>query len=312
MRIISLLPSTTEMVCLLGRGTDLVGVSHECDHPPAVRSLPRVTRPLVPQADSSRVIDEAVRRRLTDSESLYALDQDLIERLQPDLIITQELCEVCAVSEKDVRRACRVLPAEPEVVTISPTTLEEVFQAMRQLGSLLSAAEAADNACGALAARVRTVSERAAATTRRPRVAFLEWLDPPFAAGHWNPQLIGLAGGVDLLGRPGEPSREVRWSEVSSADPDVVFVASCGLDDERTMREIAALAAAGTMPPSLLNGIPWLVSDGSQYFNRPGPRLVDSLEILAHGLDPDTHPLPAGLAGALPMSFPAGNPAVTN
>lgn len=299
MRIVSLLPSATEIVCALGLEDQLVGVTHECDYPPFVRQLPKVTHTLIPAEAPSAEIDRLVRDRLRTSRALYTLDLPTLERLRPDLIVTQALCDVCAVAEEEVRAAACLLPHGPAVINLEPQTLPQVFAAVREVGRVAGINGKAEDVVRELTARVDAVAARADGLRHRPRVALLEWLDPPFSCGHWNPELVRLAGGVEGLGREGMPSRTLRWDEVIAWQPEVVFIACCGFGLERTMDDIPRLQSVTgwqDLPAVRLGRV--YVADGSHYFSRPGPRLVDSLEILAHALDPDAHPLPPALMAA--------------
>lgn len=298
MRIVSLLPSATEIVCELGLGDRLVGVTHECDWPPFVRDLPKVTSTAIPQDCSSREIDTLVRERLKSEKALYSLNLDELRQLGPDLIITQALCDVCAVAESEVQAAACVLPGQPKVVNLEPMTLHEVFESMLLVGRAAGFVEQAEAAVSRLQARVRAVEERTAAIENRPRVVFLEWIDPPFCAGHWTPQLVRIAGGTEAIGQEGTPSRTVAWSEILQADPDVLVIACCGFDVPRIMEDMPILArqAGFRELKSCRDGRIYLI-DGSAYFNRPGPRLVDSLEILANALHPQIYPIPQGTNG---------------
>ena len=293
MRIVSLLPSATEIVCALGLEDDLVGVTHECDFPPFVKALPKVTRTLIPHDAASTDIDALVRERLKFQTALYTLDMPTLERLRPDLLVTQALCDVCAVAEAEVQEASCCLPGRPQVLNLEPMSLHDVFETLRLVGRATGRMERADEVVASLQARVDTVAKRTAtlALDQRPRVAFLEWIDPPFNGGHWNPTLIELAGGVDVLGNTGQLSRTLAWEEVVRARPDVLFIACCGFDAERGSQDVPILERQPGWPtlPCVQSGRVY-VSDGNAYFSRPGPRLVDSLEILAHALHPDLHP----------------------
>lgn len=296
MRIVSLLPSATEIICALGLEDQLVGVSHECDWPPFVRHLPKVTRSLIPAEATSAEIDRLVREQVQTGRALYTLDLPMLEALRPDLIVTQALCDVCAVAEDEVRAAACTLPGNPRIINLEPQTLTQVFDAIRQVGRAVGAEHKAKEVVKELSARVKAVATRTAQLRRRPRVALLEWLDPPFSCGHWNPELVRLAGGIEGLGREGQPSRTLRWEEVIAWQPEVVFIACCGFSIERALEDMALLANVPGWEdlPAVRAGRVY-VADGSHYFSRPGPRLVDSLEILAHALHPEVHPLPAGL-----------------
>lgn len=296
MRIVSLLPSATEMICALGLGEQLVGVTHECDHPEFVRRLPKVTQTLIPTDASSAEIDQLVRQRLETSRALYTLDLPTLEALQPELIVTQALCDVCAVAEAEVRAAACNLPGRPQVINLEPESLAEVFTALRQVAVAAGIERHAEAVIAELVARVDAVAARTASIEHRPRVALLEWLDPPFSCGQWSPELVRLAGGIEGLGREGVASRTLRWEEVIAWQPEVVLIACCGFTVERTLEDVPALQAVpGWFELPAVRAGRVYVTDGSQYFSRPGPRLVDSLELLAHALHPDVHPLPPGL-----------------
>jgi iron complex transport system substrate-binding protein len=307
MRIVSLLPSATEIICALGLVDQLVGVTHECDFPAAVQRLPKVTRTLIPTEASSGEIDGLVRERLQTQDALYTLDLPVLQSLEPDLIVTQALCDVCAVAEEEVRAAACTLPRGPKVINLEPRTLSEVLGAIRQVARATGVDEDAERVVGELTARVDAVVARTTGLPRRPRVALLEWLDPPFSCGHWSPELVRLAGGVEGLGREGQPSRTLRWDEVQAWQPEVLFVACCGFGVERTLRDVPPLLSipGWSEMPAVSSGHVY-VTDGSHYWSRPGPRLVDSLEILAHTLHPGVHPLPTGL----PCPFRVNGPRV--
>lgn len=282
MRIVSLLPSATEIVCALGLEDSLVGVTHECDYPPSVRRLPRVTRTLIPGDASSSAIDALVRERLKTGKALYSLDLPMLEGLRPDLLVTQALCDVCAVSEAEVQAAACSLPGQPRVVNLEPMTLEQVFDCIIQVGGATACDTRAREVLAALRSRVAGVAARAAETSERPRVVVLEWLDPLFTCGHWTPGLVHLAGGVEVIATAGERSRMMSLEELLAAAPDVLVIACCGFDVERTMPEMPAfLALPGVSDiPAVRNGRVHVI-DGNAYLSRPGPRLVDSLELLS-------------------------------
>jgi iron complex transport system substrate-binding protein len=293
MRIISLLPSLTELVCDLGRGDDLVGVTHECDYPAGVEKLPHLTRSRIPSASTGAEIDALVSQQ---AGSLYELDEALLAELHPDLILTQEQCDVCAVNEVTVRRAARLLPGQPRVESVNPTTLAEVFAMFRRVGGLLNRVEQAETLFAKFEATAREIARRQPAlrnsgpTTEPPRVLLLEWLDPPFCSGHWNPEIFRLAGGIDPIGRSGEKSRRITWDEVAASRPDVIVVSPCGFALDRGESELDEL---GDRPEwfnlaAVRNGRVAVV-DGSAYFSRPGPRLETSLRIAAAAIDPGCH-----------------------
>lgn len=301
-RIVSLLPSATEIVCQLGLESYLVGVTHECDFPPFVRSLPKVTRTIVPHAASSREIDSLVRQRLGSQRALYSLDLDTLERLHPDLIVTQALCDVCAVAEAEVNAAACSLPGHPRIVNLEPHLLQDVFECMRLVAEAAGVPERGHAAVEVLSRRVEAVARRSATVAYRPSVVLLEWIDPPFSSGHWSPELVELAGGLERIGEKGKPSRTIEWEEVLRADPDVLFIACCGFGVERAKRDLATLIAYPHFDElkCVRRGRVYL-ADGNAYFSRPGPRIVDSLEILAHALHPNVHPLPAAAPLAIEL-----------
>jgi iron complex transport system substrate-binding protein len=287
MRIVSLVPSATEMLYALGLGDDVTAVTHECDFPPEARELPRVTRDVIGPGLSSAQIDSAVRELTERGEAIYELDEALLERLQPDLIVTQALCSVCAVSYEDVAKVAERLDSHPQVVSLDPKTLGEVLGDVRTLAQAADAKDAGVDLVQDAAARIDRV--RLAVRAASPvSVAALEWLDPVFTAGHWTPQLIEYAGGLDAVGLAGEPSEQRSWEEVAAARPEVVVVMPCGYDAERAAEE--AYEYADELDE--LGARRVVAVDASAYFSRPGPRLVDGLELMAHILHPDRLPEP--------------------
>jgi iron complex transport system substrate-binding protein len=279
MRIVSLVPSATETLFALGLGDQVTAVTHECDHPADALKLPKVTRDVIGPGLAPAEIDAAVRALTEEGRSIYALDERELQRLRPDLIVTQALCSVCAVSVDDVRAIARRMDPEPRLVSLDPHTLGEVLGDVRTLAQATDRKDAGVDLVNAAAARIDRV--KLAVRHREPvPVAFLEWLDPVFTGGHWVPQLIELAGGIDVLGLPGEPSRQSTWEEVAAARPRVVVVAPCGYDLERARAE----ADAYREPLDALGAERVIVADGSAWFSRPGPRLIDGLEWLAREL----------------------------
>ena len=292
MRIVSLLPSATEILFALGLGDQVAAVTHECDYPPAARAKPHITRSLLPPDLSSDAIDEAVRGQLAaDAHSLYTIDRALLAEIAPDLIVTQQLCEVCAVAYDEVLDAVRALPRRPQVLNLEPMALGEVLGDIERVGDATRTRERARALIAELRARVEAVRERAASAETVPRVAFLEWLDPVFCGGHWNPELVRLAGGEDPLGREHLPSQRIEWQQVVAMQPEVMVISCCGFDEARTRAELPALEARPGYAdlPCVRAGRVHVV-DGSAYFSRPGPRLVDSLEILARFIHPELYP----------------------
>jgi iron complex transport system substrate-binding protein len=291
MRIVSLLPSLTELVCYLGRGGDLVGVTHECDYPVEVRKLPHLTRSRIPGAASSAEIDALVAQQ---AGSLYELDEERLAELCPDLILTQEQCDVCAVNESTVRRAARRLKSHATVESVNPTTMAGVFSMFRRVGELIGAVQSADRLVGqfeetaAEIQRRQSVRGSGSSAAGRPRVLLLEWLDPPFSSGHWNPEIIEWAGGTEVLGKAGMKSRRLNWDEVAASRPQVIIVSPCGFDLDRAAGELAALCQRSEWSSlRAIEGGRVAVVDGSAYFSRPGPRLLASLRIAAAVIDPE-------------------------
>jgi iron complex transport system substrate-binding protein len=287
MRIVSLVPSATEILFALGLGGEVVAVTHECDYPPAALDLPKVTRDVIGPGLAPDEIDRAVKALTAQGRSIYELDEEGLMQLQPDLIVTQALCSVCAVSADDVRAVAERMARQPQVVSLDPHTMGEV------LGDVRTIAQATDNKDVAVdlvrQAAVRIDRVRVAmGGVDRVRVAALEWLDPIFVGGHWVPQLIDYAGGEDPLGLPGEPSEQRSWEELKAVQPEVVIVMPCGYDVDRGFEEAQRygdeLEALGARKV--------VVADAAAWFSRPGPRLVDGLEWLAHVLHPDRMPEP--------------------
>ena len=279
MRVVSLLPAATEIVAALEAGDALVGVSHECDWPPEVRSLPRVTRTTVDTSLPSGAIDRAMTAARGRGVPPVQLDLDLLRRLAPHVVIGQSVCEVYAVGAGELARAAEVLGPGTRVVTLHAHTLQEVFADITRVGEVLDLREEAAELTDAMRDRLRWVAARhVTPVARQPRVVVLEWVDPPYVAGHWVPQLIRIAGGCDVGARPGERSRAVSWRDLTALAPDLVIVALCGLDEARARREVAALDDPDAR--ALLNRrVEFL--DGNAYTSRPGPRLGEAAERLA-------------------------------
>jgi iron complex transport system substrate-binding protein len=280
-RIVSLLPSATEIVCCVGLQPDLVGVTHECDYPTGVADLPVVTTSRIPKGLASREIDTIVRTQLESDTALYSLKMDVLEALKPDLIISQSLCDVCAVAANEVEVAACQLPGQPRVLNLEPASLEDVFDTIIEVGRAAACEDRARQTVATLQGRVDCVRQKAKAVKKRPRVAVLEWLDPLFNAGHWTPQLVDLAGGIDCLGNLFEPSTTISWNRLIEAAPDVIVVALCGFDIVRSRKDVALMEnyREWSQLPAVRTGKVHVV-DGNAYFSRPGPRLVESLELL--------------------------------
>ncbi|HWI09023.1 MAG TPA: cobalamin-binding protein [Solirubrobacteraceae bacterium] len=285
MRIVSLVPHATELLFALGLGDQVVGVTHECDYPDEAQDLPQVTRDVLQGGLPPGEVDAAVRARTEAGESIYELDDELVRELEPDLIVTQALCHVCAVSVDEVRGLAAKLPGPPRVISLDPTTYGETIGDVRTIARATDAKDAALDLIARTARRADIV-RLAVRGAPRPRVAALEWLDPVFVAGHWTPQLIEMAGGEDVLGFPGEPSRQATWEEVAAAQPEVVVVMPCGYDAARALVEAEEFADRLRE----LGADQIVAVNASAYFSRPGPRLADGLELLAHILHPDRVP----------------------
>ena len=285
MRIVSLVPHATELLFALGLGDQVVAVTHECDFPAEAARLPRITRDVLPPGLGAREIDAAVRERTERGEAIYELDEHKLRALEPDLIVTQELCPVCAVSYEDVVKVAETIPACPRVIALDPKTLGESMGDVRTIAQATGSRDAALDLIARQRSRIDAVRVAVRKAPRVP-VAAVEWFDPVFIAGHWTPQLVELAGGVDVLGFPGEHSERSTWETVASAKPEVVLCIPCGYDLERSHVEALAhleeLRATGARRAIAL--------DAAAYFSRPGPRLVDGLETLAHALHPELVP----------------------
>ena len=292
MRIVSLLPAATEICFELGLGDDVVGVSPECDFPPGARGKPIVSRHLLDHTGkSSLMTSRAVGERLAAGEALYLLDEEALRRAAPDLILTQGLCDVCAPSLGDVRDVAERLPEPPEILSLDPHTLGDVFGDILRVGEACRVKGRANACRKELEARVDEVAKTASGIAAPPRVLCLEWLDPLFVAGQWVPEMVDLAGGEDVLGRASEPSRRVAWRDLVMAAPEVAVLMPCGFHMGRTLKETRGIASSPfwrDLPAARRDRV-WVV-DGSSYFSRPGPRLVDGLETLAHILHPRLFP----------------------
>ena len=282
MRIASLVPSATETLYALGLGDEVVAVTHECDYPPAAAELPQLTRSVIPEGLDAAGIDREVRERTGRGEAIYELDHAQLFDASPDLIVTQALCEVCAVSSDDVRAIAEELDPVPQVLSLDPTTLGEVLAGARDLAAAAGVPDEGENLVDQAAERIDAV-RAAVEGAEPPTVIALEWLDPPFVGGHWVPQMIELAGGHDPIGFAGERSRTVTWDELEAARPDVVVAMPCGYGAERAAEEARAYGEE----LERLGARTVVAVDAAAYFSRPGPRLVDGLELLAHVLHPN-------------------------
>jgi iron complex transport system substrate-binding protein len=293
MRIASLVPSATEMLFALGLGESVVGVTHECDYPGAATELPQLTATVLPPGLSAGEIDAAVKEVVGEGRALYRLDEERLAELEPDLIVTQAVCEVCAVSYDDVVAVAERLPNRPRVVQQDPSTLGEVLDDVVRLGEAAGAAQQGRALRGELEERLDTV-RAAVAEAPRLRVLALEWLDPPFLGGHWIPEMIEIAGGVDVAGPSGQKSPQVAWEDLRGLDPDVVVSMPCGWYlDESCAQALAHAERLDAFAAARVYAV-----DGASTFSRPGPRLVDGVELLAHLLHPDLLEPPQGIGFA--------------
>lgn len=287
-RVVSLLPSTTEIVCALGFRAALVGRSHECDHPAGVEALPVLTAPKLDASQASAAIDRRVKQLVSDGLSVYRVDAERLRALAPTLILTQDQCEVCAASLSDVEESLRAwVGSRPRVLSLDPRTLGDVLRDVVRVAEALCETARGEALYAELTDRVSELGERAAARGERPRVACIEWIDPLMGAGNWMPELVALAGGENLFGGVGRHSPWLDWETLRDADPDAIVLLPCGFDLARTRRELGPLREAPGFASlrAVASGRVFL-TDGNQFFNRPGPRLVESLEILCELLHP--------------------------
>jgi iron complex transport system substrate-binding protein len=287
-RVVSLIASATEIVCALGLEQSLVGRSHECDYPASVGRLPVCTEPKFNVEGSSFEIDQRVKGILQEGLSVYRVHADVLRQLRPDVIVTQTQCEVCAVSQRDVEEAvCQWMDGRPQVVALAPNCLADVWVDMAKVAEVLDVADGGLSVVSRLQQRMARITEKAKALTHRPTVACLEWIKPLMSAGNWTPELVEMAGGRNLFGSAGQHAPWMSWEELHQADPEIIFVMPCGFDIERSMTEMPLLGAeVGWHEMRAVREDRVFVVDGNQYFNRPGPRLVESLEILAELLHP--------------------------
>ncbi len=288
-RIVSLLPSATEIVCALGFQSELIGRSHECDYPQGVERLPALTEPKFNPERPSAEVDREVRRIVGEALSVYRVDAPRLRELAPDVIVTQSQCEVCAVSEREVEQAVGTwLGARPSIVSLAPYALADIFADIERVARALGEPARGAELVGRLMARMDAVAARVRRVETRPTVACIEWLDPLMSAGNWMPELVAMAGGENLFGRAGEHSGRLEFDALRAADPDVVVVAPCGFSMRHTMAEIPALVSRpGWSGMRAVREGRVFVAEGSQFFNRPGPRIAESLEILGEILHPE-------------------------
>jgi len=296
-RICSLVPAATEVLFALGLGDDVVGVTHECDWPPEAASRPVVTASLLQTGDlTSAEIDRLVAATAWDGGPLYAIDEERWAEVEADVVVMQELCEVCAVSTDQVEGVLRARPLEVEVLDFSPSTLDGIGERVGALGARLGAEGEAEELVTGMRSRLDRVASALASVETSPRVFVTEWLEPPYAAGHWVPDMVATAGGIDVAGMSGEPSHRMRWPDVAALEPDVVVLAPCGFDLDRTLSEVVPLDLSAHLlgTPARQESRVFAV-DANALFSRPGPRVVDGVEVLAHLLHPAEYPDPGAL-----------------
>jgi iron complex transport system substrate-binding protein len=288
MRICSLIPGATEVVAALGLADQLVGISHECDFPPSIQHVPVMVEPMIGKDQpSSAEIDQRVKELAAAGERLYRLDEDAFHRAQPDVVLTQDLCHVCAVTPDQLTRAIQLLQRPPVVVTLSPTSLENVIADVERIAKVVDRLPQGQALANSLRHRLDLVHARTVTRTSRPRVVCLEWLAPLYVAGHWVPEMVELAGGHNVLGSKDAPSRETTWGEVEAAQPDVVLVMPCGYSIEQTTKELTRTGQVHDEWRRARGHWPHVyVVDAASYFSRPGPRLIDGVELLAAILHP--------------------------
>jgi iron complex transport system substrate-binding protein len=294
MRICSLLPGATEIACALGLADEIVGVSHECDFPAAARSKPVMVRSRIdPTIIGSGEIDREVGDLLRSKQSLYALNDELFKASEPDLILTQGLCDVCALDYNEVVQAARSLRQDPTIVSLDPHCLADILNDVLRIGEATDRSRQAESLVQQLKHRIEAVRDRTARAASQPRVACLEWFDPLYTAGHWVPEMIQIAGGNDILATAGNPSFKIEWDAVIASLPEILILMPCGFDLDRAVRESSLLKnrADWEMLPAVRDGRVFAVS-GADYFSRPGPRLIDGLEILSQVIHPELFPTP--------------------
>jgi iron complex transport system substrate-binding protein len=288
-RIVTLIASATEIVCALGFEDQLVGTSHECDFPPIAETLPICSESKIDHHASSKNIDDQVLSVVRDSLSVYRVHTHLLEELSPTVIVTQDHCEVCAVSLKDVEQAvCDLVSSQPQIVSLSPNDLADIWKDITLVAEALDAPERGETLIAELKSRLAAISQKTSTIEKKPTVACIEWIEPPMVAGNWVPEILDIAGGIDVLGKPGEHSGYIDFEKIIEADPDFIFVLPCGFDLERSWSEMPPMTGhPGWSNLTAVRNGRVFITDGNQYFNRPGPRVVESTEIFAEVLHPE-------------------------
>ncbi len=289
MKIVSLLPSATEIVYALGLGDQLVAVTHECDYPPEAREKPVITSSALDHAKGSNVqIHEGITGLVHEGKSIYHLDRELLRTLNPDLILTQELCDVCAVSYNIVQEAAKILEGDVEIISLEPHFFNDILANIRLVGQKTGKEKQADDVISKFEERINFIVTHTSHITERPKVYCMEWLEPPFAAGHWIPEMVSMAGGKEGLGQLGQESEQIEWQEVLEFSPEIIILMPCGFDLKGTLEACSLLynlPGWKELPAVQNDGV--FAVDGSSYFNRPGPRIIDGLEILAQIIHPE-------------------------
>jgi iron complex transport system substrate-binding protein len=316
-RIVSFLPSATEMACALGLGDQLVGITHECDYPPEVEGKPIVVRNVLPiEKMSQPEIDVAVTQRIRDGLSLYQVDEKLLQELAPDIILTQDLCQVCAPSGNEVTQALNLLPKKPQILWLTPKSLEEIFDNLRELGGATGRVHEAEALIAAGRARLAKLTDATRNLSQRPRVFCMEWLDPVYCSGHWMPEMVEIAGGVDALARKGTDSVRIPWEDVLQWAPEVLIITPCGFNLDQVIEQTPQILnyPGWSELPAVRGGRVYAV-DANSYFARPGPRVVEGTELLAHLFHPELFQWEGspeafrrvGFSKAVPTSFAAAS-----
>ena len=288
-RIVSFLPAATEMIYALGLGDRLAGVTHECDYPPEARHKPVVVSSVLPDGLTQHEIDEAVSARLKNGQSLYEADAEALTRIAPDLIITQDLCSVCAPSGNEISQLLKVLPKKPQILWLTPKNLDGIFDNLREIGNATGRVAKAEALVAELRRQLELIGRAVATDGTRPRILFMEWLDPVYCSGHWVPEMVRWAGGIDVLGRAGSESVRLAWGDVLDYAPELIIVAPCGFDLERAARSAEEMLPAfpGWRSLPAVRSSRVFAVDANSYFARPGPRVIDGTNLLAHLIHPE-------------------------
>ena len=304
-RIVSFLPSATEMVCALGLDDQLVGITHECDYPPSIKAKPIVVSSAISMATMTQSeIDKIVSERMRNGQSLYQVDEKLLQELAPDLILTQNLCQVCAPSGNDVSHALHGLSSKPEVLWLTPKSLAQIFDNLREIGKATGTLQNAEALIASGNGKLEQIAEKARGASSRPRVFCMEWIDPVYCSGHWVPEMVWIAGGVDHIARSGSDSVRVSWEDVLEWKPEILIIMPCGFNLQQVVKLTSGLGAMSGWRslPAVQNGRVYAV-DASSYFARPGPRVIEGTGLLAHMIHPDLFPWTGPADAFAPLIF---------